>query len=38
MASAEGQQAASSNAANAPISDAQRSAFQPAIDAIVAVE
>ncbi|OLT21763.1 phosphate ABC transporter substrate-binding protein PstS [Pseudonocardia sp. CNS-139] len=36
MASDEGQQAASSNAGNAPISDSQRSAFQPAIDAIAA--
>jgi phosphate transport system substrate-binding protein len=36
MASEEGQQAASENAGNAPISDGQRSAFQPAIDAIAA--
>jgi phosphate transport system substrate-binding protein len=36
MASAEGQQAAEGNAGNAPISDSQRSTFQPAIDAIAA--
>jgi phosphate transport system substrate-binding protein len=36
MASPEGQQAASANAGNAPISDSQRSTFQPAIDAIAA--
>jgi phosphate transport system substrate-binding protein len=35
-ASSEGQQAANANAGNAPISDAQRSSFQPAIDAIAA--
>ncbi len=34
IASAEGQAAASKNAGNAPISDSQRSEFQPAIDAI----
>jgi phosphate transport system substrate-binding protein len=37
IASPEGQQAASQNAGNAPISDSQRSTFQPAIDAIAAV-
>src|SRR5690606_40289672 len=36
MASAEGQAAAQQNAGNAPISDSQRRAFQPAIDAIAA--
>jgi phosphate transport system substrate-binding protein len=36
LASAEGQAAASEHAGNAPISDTQRSAFQPAIDAIAA--
>jgi phosphate transport system substrate-binding protein len=36
IASAEGQTAASENAGNAPISDSQRSTFQPAIDAIAA--
>jgi phosphate transport system substrate-binding protein len=36
MASAEGQEAAASNAGSAPISDAQRTTFQPAIDAISA--
>ncbi len=36
MASTEGQQAAASAAGNAPISDAQRTQFQPAIDAISA--
>jgi phosphate transport system substrate-binding protein len=37
IASPEGQQAASQNAGNAPISDSQRRTFQPAIDAITAV-
>ncbi len=37
IASPEGQQAASQNAGNAPISNSQRSTFQPAIDAIAAV-
>ncbi len=37
IASPEGQQAARQNAGNAPISDSQRSTFQPAIDAIAAV-
>ena len=36
MASAEGQKAAAETAGSAPISDAQRSTFQPAIDAIAA--
>ena len=36
IASAEGQSAAQQNAGNAPISDSQRSMFQPAIDAIAA--
>jgi phosphate transport system substrate-binding protein len=36
IASEAGQTAASENAGNAPISDSQRSAFQPAIDAIAA--
>jgi len=36
MASDEGQAAAGENAGNAPISDTQRGAFQPAIDAIAA--
>jgi phosphate transport system substrate-binding protein len=37
IASPAGQQAASRNAGNAPISDSQRSTFQPAIDTIAAV-
>ena len=36
IASEEGQAAASQNAGNAPISESQRSTFQPAIDAIAA--
>ena len=36
MASPEGQEAAAGNAGSAPISDAQRQTFQPAIDAIKA--
>ncbi|MCY7341300.1 MAG: phosphate ABC transporter substrate-binding protein PstS [Pseudonocardia sp.] len=36
IASSEGQAAASANAGNAPISDTQRTKFQPAIDAVAA--